>query len=86
MSHLIHAHAAELGRFLSAIRDDRNVSIAFVEHIQRILFCLGLKGSENRPFSPSEILVVLRRYGYYRNYFREQGKWLDEFDTQDENV
>lgn len=61
----ISLQAASLLRFHRAIRNDRNVWICNAGVGMRILYPLGLSGSEQRPFTDDEIRITLTRYRYF---------------------
>ena len=78
----IHSHANELGRFLTALKDNREVHISNVKHISRILVTLNLEGNEHRPFTDHEISNVMKRYTFFKRYFEAQKLWLDRYDEK----
>ena len=77
----INAHANELQRFLTAITENRYVHVCNIENINRILPCIGLRGSEDRPLTDHEISTILNRYKYFREFFAKDNLWPDELDS-----
>lgn len=77
----INAHANELQRFLTAIRENRNVHVCNIKNIHRILYSIGLKGAEDRPLTDQEISTILNRYKYFRKFFAKDNLWPDELDS-----